>query len=582
MTADELRKKARLWADADPDESTSSAVNALIRQDDLSALSDLFDGELAFGTAGLRATVGPGPKQMNRAVVLRTTWGLVQHLRESQSEASSLIVVGFDARHSSEALARDVLAVFRAAGMTVRFFDETVPTPLVVFSAPHLSAALAVVITASHNPAEYNGYKVYGAGGAQIVPPVDRNIWDAAYRAGPARDVPAKYVHDGLGTAGSGTHGLGTEAERLSAEMENAFRAAIVAGLPAAVGDSEIHVAYTPLHGVGGDCMLRALSQCGYSRVDVVSEQMAPNGDFPTTPFPNPEEDGSLDLVVELAQRVNADLVLANDPDADRLAVAVRDGNALVTLNGNQLGVLLADSVLEQLNEEQRGRALVLSTVVSSPMLRVMADSYRVRYESTLTGFKWIFACGTALEREGKELVFAYEEAIGFCVGGAVRDKDGIGAGCAVVRMAAGLKAAGQTLNHRLRDLYQRYGLWVSCQRVVQLEPTVSLEQVERALDQLRDAAPTWDGIPQSVVIDYRDGAGERPAWLGRTSLVEFRYGESLRVLIRPSGTEPKLKVYVDLRAADSELPDAEDQVMALAENYAVGFAKALERAVSD
>ncbi len=445
MDPADLRARAQRWIADDPDPATRAELFALLAQPDPSAtdLADRFACTLAFGTAGLRGVLGAGPNRMNRAVVARATWGLARELLESVPGAAERgVVVGGDARRMSRELSEDVAAILAGAGLRVILFREPVPTPLVGFTVKRLHAAAGVVITASHNPPEYNGYKVYWENAAQIVPPVDARIAAALERAPSARVV----VRPALPALRA--KGLVSDAP---ADSEAAYLEAIgsLAVHPAA-GDRGLRIVYTPLHGVGDALVRRALAAARFANVQSVPEQQKPDGAFPTVAFPNPEEPGAMDLALALAKATSADLVLANDPDADRLAIAARDGDELRPLTGNELGVLLGHYLLTE-RPASKPR-VVLASIVSSPLLGRIAADLGVRYEETLTGFKWIANRAIALEREGYEFVFGYEEALGYCVGNAVYDKDGVSAAALAAEVAAVLRERGETPRSARRD----------------------------------------------------------------------------------------------------------------------------------
>jgi phosphomannomutase len=529
---------AERWIAGDPDPASRAELQALVDADDIEALRDRVDGTLEFGTAGIRGVVGAGPLRMNRAVVIRTTAGLATHLLEHADGAPGPVVVGFDARHDSRRFAADTIGVLHAAGIGVQVFGDPAPTPLVAYAAREAGAAAAVVVTASHNPPEYNGYKVYDDSAAQIVPPVDAAIAAAIEAAPPANAVErteAPLEADGVETLGDDVF------ERYLDEVD-ALRT------PPA-DPSRLALVYTPLHGVGWRYVRRAFARAGYDRVTVVEAQAEPDGDFPTVAFPNPEEPGALDLAAETGDDVAADLVLANDPDVDRLAVVLRlDDGTWQPLTGNQIGVLLADHVLTNGGGADR---LVVSSIVSSPMLGDLADAHGVRWEQTLTGFKWICNAALDLAEQGSRFVFGYEEALGYSVGPVVRDKDGIGAALAFADLAARLDEAGSSVRDHLAGLYRHHGLWVSHQHSIVRPGLDGLEEIAAAMRRIdADHHPdTLDGRPVEQVVDYREGAEARPRWLPATALVALHLAGGSRALVRPSGTEPKLKIYVDLRA---------------------------------
>jgi phosphomannomutase len=541
-----LREAAHAWIAGDPDPDTRAELRAVLDGGDAAELAERMGGTLRFGTAGIRGVVGAGSNRMNRAVVIRTTAGLASYL--AARGAPGPVVVGFDGRSSSPVFAEDTVAVLAAAGMEVRYFGEPVPTPLVAFAGLALGAAAAVVITASHNPPRDNGYKVYDRNGAQIIPPVDGDIAAAIEAAPPAADVPRA----ARSWSAPGVEPIGPE-----------MAAAYLEGIAALLGPAPMprRLVYTPLHGVGRELAVRALEAAGHREIHVVAEQGEPDGRFPTVAFPNPEEPGALDLAEDLAVRVRADLVLANDPDADRLAVCVPVAEGWRALTGNQIGVLLADHVLRRLDAR---KPIVINSIVSSPMLASIAADAGAHFTQTLTGFKWI--CNAALDLEGAgegRFVFGYEEALGYAVGSAVRDKDGISAAVWFADLAADAAASGETVLDRLAALYRRHGLWVSTQASVVRPGTEGLGEIAAAMEVLREQTPeTLGGRSVTEITDYRDGADGRPRWLGAQALVEFALGDEGRVLVRPSGTEPKLKVYVDLKGVPSEPLDRAEAVL--------------------
>lgn len=531
--APDLTAAARVWIAGDPDEGTRAELAAILMSGDVTALRDRVGETLRFGTAGIRGEVGAGPNRMNRAMVIRTTRGLADHLVAS-GRGGGTVVVGFDGRPDSRRFAADTVGVLAAAGLEVRFFPDVAPTPLVAFTAQRLGASAAVVVTASHNPPRDNGYKVYDANGAQIVSPADDEIAAAIDRVGPSVKVPR------LENALSGDGALAADAEDAYVEAVLAFRGEPGTGDP-------VEIVYTPLHGVGGRITLRLLAAAGYDRVEVVDEQFEPDGRFPTVAFPNPEEPGALELATARATESGADLVMANDPDADRLAVCVPTAGGWRQLTGNEIGMLLADHVLERTSGEGR---LVVSSIVSSPMIGAVASHHRARWEATLTGFKWICNAALDLEREGFRFVYGFEEALGYTIGPVVRDKDGMSAAVWFADLAAHAKASGETVIDRLARLFVRDGLWVSEPRSVAVSGSSGLARIAAAMERLRVATPDrLGGLEVTGVVDYRENPEERPRWLPETPLVSFEMAGGSRVLVRPSGTEPKLKIYSDVRA---------------------------------
>jgi phosphomannomutase len=549
----DVLQRARDWADSDPDPTTRAELTALIEAND-PELSERFAGPLVFGTAGLRGILGAGESRMNRAVVIRTSAGLASYLLEHVPDCRERgVVVGYDGRHQSDVFARDTAAVLCAAGIAVRLSPECCPTPIVAYGVKSLGAAAGVMITASHNPPEYNGFKVYAGNGAQIIPPTDRLIAEAIAAAPPASDIP---LHD--------LERARVDARLSDLDVSRAYLDEVRALSAIGSGDRSLGIAYTPLHGVGDPLLRAALSEAGFSHVHTVPEQAEPDGDFPTVAFPNPEEDGAMDLVLALARKHDCPLVLANDPDADRLAVAVRDpAGDYVQLTGNELGVLLGAYLLAR---EPGSRRLVIASLVSSPMLGVIAVDHGARYAETLTGFKWITNRAMALEeRDGLHFAFGYEEALGYCVGRIVRDKDGISAAVVLATHAAELYARGQTLLDELERLFRRHGLHASAQKSLKFPGAAGPEQMANLMNGFRDTPPTELGtLVVTATVDCltserRTAEGTAAIELPKSDVLVFELDGGHRVIVRPSGTEPKVKIYVDVREtiADGESLDA-------------------------
>ncbi len=567
MSEKDVVERAREWMDQDPSASDRDELAALIAEDKRDELEERMGAELEFGTAGLRGIVGGGRSRMNLANVIRTTRGLADYLLARVPDAKTLpVVLGRDGRLSSDDFMRATRQVLEGASIPVRYFVEPVPTPIVAYAARQLSASAAVCITASHNPPEYNGYKVYASNAAQIVPPVDGEIAGRIARVESAAKVK-------LG-------GAGELSEAIPASLVDRYFAELDALRPKLHVDRDFAIVYTPMHGVGGKFVMRGLEQTGFRRVHAVAEQFEPDGHFPTVKFPNPEEQGALDLSLALAKECDAELILANDPDADRLAVCVKTFTGRwLQLTGNQIGVLLADFMLAA--APATPRRMVISSIVSSPMLAALAKHYDAHWDQTLTGFKWIWNAAMDLEAKGGvNYVFGFEEAIGYSAGHLVRDKDGISAAVLFAEMAAALKAGGKSVLEHLHELYRAHGLWVSTQKSVTLPGADGAEAIASAMERLRASSPERVGGAEVLgMTDYEQGAADRPRWLPSANLVAIEL-DSGRILVRPSGTEPKLKIYVDLcQQLDSEqsITGAEDDLAARAASVAEDMAKLLE-----
>jgi phosphomannomutase len=471
---------------------------------------------LTFGTAGLRGPMRDGPGGMNVDTVTRATWAVAKVLKD-RCLGGSTVVVGRDARHQSDDFAMAAAEVLVAEGFSVVLLPDATPTPVVAFAVRHMRAAAGVQITASHNPPRDNGYKVYFDGGLQIVPPTDRDI-ESAMAAAPA-------TIDRAPVSPSSTEIV----EQYIARAASVRRTT-----------EDVRVALTPMHGVGGEVAVQALREAGITDVHVVEEQFAPDPDFPTVDFPNPEEPGATDLLLSLAAYSDADVAIALDPDADRCAMGVPTVEGWRMLTGDETGWLLGDYILTQLDSDVADSTVVASTIVSSRMLAAIAASHGAEHVETLTGFKWLARADAG--RPGATLVYAYEEAIGHCVDpSAVRDKDGISAAVLVCDLVAALRREGRTVSDALDDLARKYGLHMTT--------AVSVEtDADAVMSALRADPPTRVADEDVAVVDLLDRRGQE-----RTDALIYT-GETIRLAVRPSGTEPKVKAYLEIR-----LPVQED-----------------------
>ncbi len=542
----EIERRAQAWLEGDVDPLTEAELRRLLEAKDRAELTDRFSASLEFGTAGLRGVLGAGPNRMNRAVVRRTTWGLARYLKRQVPDVDKRgVVVGRDGRRMSPELAEDVARVLTAQGVPARVFPEPVPTPVTAFAALERKAAAAVMVTASHNPPEYNGYKVYWSNGAQIIPPHDRGIAAEIDQAPVAREIPL------LDLSVAKKRGL---YEALPAGLERAYLDAIAA-LRLHREAEDLSIVYTALHGVGGRWVLESLKRAGFARVHPVAEQLEPDGAFPTVRFPNPEEKGAMDLSYALAEKTRADLVIANDPDADRLAIAARDAaGALKALSGNEVGVLLGHYLLTRGGPFEKP-PLVMTTIVSSAQLKEIARARAAQYDETLTGFKWI--ANRAMERESKEglhFVFGYEEALGYTVGDVVRDKDGIGAALVFADLAAWCRSRGVTVHGYLEEIQRAHGLFVARQASFTFPGTEGAAVIRQVMEGFRARPPARLGELGVVAVnDYqartRSVAGRaEPLTLPASNVISYELEGGSRVTLRPSGTEPKIKYYFELK----------------------------------
>ncbi|WP_285114377.1 phospho-sugar mutase [Leifsonia sp. fls2-241-R2A-40a] len=555
MIPDDTFARAEWWLHNDPDPVTRQELTRLLdwaRQGSAAAwaeLRDRFSGRLQFGTAGLRGALGAGPNRMNRVSVAHTAAGLAAYLTATSDSPS--VVVGFDGRTNSHAFAIDTAEIMAAAGITTYLFARMGPTPLLAFAVRELDTTAGVMVTASHNPAGDNGIKVYLGGphkGAQIVAPVDQEI---SAHISTAATLPYAVIS------------LSSEFDLVPAWVSQKYAAITssqVTQSPVAMG-----VVYTAMHGVGWKTVDEVVSAAGFSSVIPVPEQQHPDPRFPSVRFPNPEEPGALDLAYALASERSAELIIANDPDADRLAVAVPEDEGWRRLTGNEVGLLLGWAAAERARAHGQTGTLA-SSVVSSPALRQVAGDYGLRFVETLTGFKHIARV--------PDLIFGFEEALGYLVDPAkVSDKDGISAAVAVLDLTSRLKREGRSLSDRLLEAAHRFGAHASEQVSIR---TPHVSDIIETMTQLRRRPPRELGGAGVVGIDdfLHDVREFAP-----TDMLRFRLADGSRVIVRPSGTEPKLKAYIDTHDATGRPEERIHTARARARDLALGVRRELEDA---
>ena len=527
------------WLARDPDPRTREELQHLIDEGMHDELEDRFTQRLEFGTAGLRGKVGCGPNRMNRLVIQETATGLGHYLIEHVENATMRgVVVGYDGRLDSKQFAIDTASVLTALGIKVYLTSNVAATPIVAFGIEHFNAAAAVVVTASHNPPEYNGFKVYWENGAQIIPPHDAGI-AAEINSAATKPIPLMSLSD------AETQG---KLVWLTEGYYQTYRAAINQS-PFVKNDIESAntiIAYTAMHGVGAQMAEDLLHDSGFHKVFSAAEQREPDGHFPTVNFPNPEEKGAMDLVVNLAKSVDADVACANDPDADRFAVAVRtNDDSYKMLTGDQVGVLFAHYLL---SKPHTNNQLVGNSIVSSTLLEKVANSHGATYFQTLTGFKWLANIGMQLEDEQNEFLFAYEEALGYTIGTQVRDKDGLSAIVVFAQLVEELKSQGRTVWDLLAQISFEHGVHTNAQRSIALAPDSPSIGAK-----LRAAQPkTINGIAISVIEDLQSslrfitGGATEAINLPASDVLIYHLEDGSRIIVRPSGTEPKVKVYYE------------------------------------
>ena len=538
--ADTLRAEIQAWAEQDPEpahqELAANLVETMLVDDgSLSRAHELFASRLTFGTAGIRGPMRAGPNGMNRLVVAQTTAGIAEYLLErgqKKDHPTLQVVIGFDGRHHSKTFARDAAEVFSGYGITVALLPRMLPTPVLAYAVRELHADAGVMITASHNPAEDNGYKVYFGGddaGSQIIPPVDTDIEAHIHRI--AKTLTWSHLPRSSDRVSDLDEGI--VAKFLSSTLRFLELPSPVSSPPAVV--------YTAMHGVGGETFLSATEKAGFPEPYVVEQQFHPDPDFPTVAFPNPEEEGALNLSFESARSVGADLIIAHDPDADRLAVALLDPSApegYKALTGNQVGAIFGWHIAQKAHSSGKTGTLA-NSLVSSPVLGKIADHFGLEHEETLTGFKYVSRV--------KNLIFGFEEALGYLVTpDVVRDKDGISAGLLMISLAQTLAAEGKTLWDYLQEIEQSVGAFASGQVTIRLNAGAAGSTVTSALRERELSALGARSVSRQD--DFLEGVGDFP----KEDILRYYLDDGTRVITRPSGTEPKVKIYIDTEGSTS------------------------------
>ena len=543
-----LESQLKRWIAHDPDPVTREHLVNLLNSADAPAIENLFNSRIQFGTAGLRGRLGPGPNRMNQLTVRPLATGLASYLG-----AGSKVVLGRDARHKSEDFLDDIAAVMRANDIDVIVFPEVIPTPLLAFSVRHLKTDMGIMVTASHNPSSDNGCKVYMRDGAQLRAPIDEEI-DKLIRES---EFPSINLPQGNGTLVNADRGL-----------EEAYCAAITKSLTQQ--DTKTRIAYTPLHGVAMRLIQKSFTKAQAGELIPVKTQMVPDADFPTLSFPNPEEHGVMDSVIDLAKASNADLALANDPDGDRLAVAIPTlSGDWRLLSGDEIGALLFNHIARKTSGNNRK---VVTTIVCSKLVSKIASNHGVEHATTLTGFKWIIPA--AYNDSSLQPIFCYEEALGYATNTAVRDKDGISAALMMAELTAALKEQGQTLEDELDALSLEYGHHVTKTWRVRFNSDKSSNLIPKVMQHLR--ANPLSTVNQMKVLEVKDYLfQDNEIGLPSTDLVVIKIENNLRISIRPSGTEPMIKLYMEIVVPVTEreeLPEASREAKTLLENLVVSL----------
>ena len=543
-----LESQLKRWIAHDPDPVTREHLVNLLNSADTPAIENLFNSRIKFGTAGLRGRLGPGPNRMNQLTVRQLATGLASYLG-----AGSKVVLGRDARHKSEDFLDDIAAVMRANDIDVIVFPEVIPTPLLAFSVRHLKTDMGIMVTASHNPSSDNGCKVYMRDGAQLRAPIDEEI-DKLIRE---LEFPSINLPQGNGTLVNADRGL-----------EEAYCAAITKSLTQQ--NTKTRIAYTPLHGVAMRLIQKSFTKAQAGELIPVKTQMVPDADFPTVSFPNPEEHGVMDSVTDLAKASNADLALANDPDGDRLAVAIPTlSGDWRLLSGDEIGALLFNHVARKTSGNNRK---VVTTIVCSKLVSKIASNHGVEHATTLTGFKWIIPA--AYNDSSLQPIFCYEEALGYATNTAVRDKDGISAALMMAELTAALKEQGQTLEDELDALSLEYGHHVTKTWRVRFNSDKSSNVIPKVMQHLR--ANPLSTVNQMKVLEVKDYLfQDNEIGLPNTDLIVIKIENNVRISIRPSGTEPMIKLYMEIVVPVTEreeLPEASREAKIFLENLGVSL----------
>ena len=546
-----VREIAQYWAETSCfDKTTREEAKLLLETATEEELIDRFGTTLEFGTGGLRGVMGVGLNRMNRYTVMQATEGLARYIEKRQETVASGVVIGFDSRNNSEVFARAAAEVLAKHGIRVYLFRDIIPTPMVSYALLQKKAVAAIILTASHNPPEYNGYKVYWKHGGQIIPPDDEMIIDEVRSVEDIAEIPHMVFEDALQQGRIEWIEDDIDLEYLENLLPLSF------GKPSQ--NEQLGVIYTPLHGTGGRLVPRLLKERGFTNVHCVASQMVPDGNFSTVISPNPEDAAAYELPMAEAQAEHQ-LILANDPDADRLGVMVRNNQQeWVRLNGNQIGALLLDFVLRVLQESGKlpENGLYIGSVVTSPLGKRIAEHYGLAVKEVLTGFKWIWSVALQAESEGQKFLFGMEESHGYLMGNHTGDKDGVWAAMAFAEMVASLKAQGSSPLMRLEELYRQYGFHLDSLHNQKFRGLEGKQQMEVTLSKLRENPPELlAGLKVEWIIDLLTDQvripGSSEIMLGpglpRSNVIILELEQNARVIVRPSGTEPKVKYYFNL-----------------------------------
>lgn len=541
--------KFKKWLEGNFDENTKDELRKI--QDDKNEMQDRFYKELEFGTGGLRGKIGAGTNRINRYTVSKATQGFAQYIID-KGDKNKGVVIAYDSRHKSDEFAKTAALVLANNGIKAYLFDDLRATPELSFAVRYLHAAGGIVITASHNPPEYNGYKVYGEDGCQLVPELANQVISNI------RSIDSFEGIEMMDEDEAKKEGL---LQIIGEEVDDVYNSQVKKERVSHDIDKSIKVVYTPLHGTGNIPIRRVLKELGYSNIHVVNKQEKPDPNFSTVDYPNPEEPAVFEIAKEIGEEIGADLLLGTDPDCDRVGAVVKNNEGkYIVLNGNQTGALLLDYIMTNSNLPENG--VVIKTVVTSELGRVIAERHGLEAIDTLTGFKFIGEkIGEFEKTEEKRFIFGYEESFGYLKGTYARDKDAVVASMLIVEMAAFYKKRGMNLYDALMDLYERYGYFKESLHAIKLEGITGTEKIKKVMDSYREKYPVdINGRKVVRVNDYKDSkttdimnGTEEKIDLPGSNVLKFILEDDSWFTLRPSGTEPKLKIYFSANGKDKE-----------------------------
>ncbi|MCX7882505.1 MAG: phospho-sugar mutase [Brevinematales bacterium] len=554
----EIQKRIQEWLGAEYDEATRQEIQELVDAGNEKELEDRFYTELEFGTGGLRGIIGAGTNRMNRYVVRKATQGLANYIRAKGDPAKG-VVIGRDSRLMSDVFAMETASVMAANGIKVYFYEDIHPTPMVSFAVRELGAQAGVMITASHNPKEYNGYKVMWDDGCQVTPPVDKGIIEEVRKISSLSQV--RYLPFEEAKAQHRIESIDSRMDALYLE-----RIKTISLHSEVAASSGVKICYSPLYGTGYKIIPEALRQWGFQHVHVLPEQARPDGNFPTTPYPNPEETEAMKEGMQYAADHGYDIFIATDPDADRLGVALRDrNNKMVLLNGNQIATLLAYYIARE--KKLPPNPWMVKTIVTTDLIVDIATHHHIGMAEVLTGFKWIGLKIRQFEQEGKNFIFGCEESHGVLLADFVRDKDAIMGVTMFAELTAYYKSQGTSALNVLYDIYRTYGFYKESQKSLTLTGLDGLAQIKAMMDKLRNKTPTTIGewkvlekqdMKTDEIIDMTTGTIRGKTGFPSSDVVVLKLSDSAKVVARPSGTEPKIKFYFTTRGKFDDMPAVE------------------------